>query len=177
MHRFAVLSVAIAAAFLGLADARAESEQAQVVVDEVSEAAPDRLIIAENERFQPPLPKTGNPLPEYPATLIDRSLPAQTVCVSVSVDETGTPTSTQPVSQGPDCPAPGNAETMFYEAAAAAIMQWSFEPAFRCVFEYKPKPKEQCGGEDTHEVPQAVSVVYRFTFELKDGLGAVRLGH
>lgn len=152
------------------------AEEPAVAVDEVSAAEPDRIVLGENERFQPPLPLASNPMPEYPASMVERALPPQTVCVSISVDEEGKATSALPVAQGPDCPAPGNAETAFFESVAATVQQWRFDPAFRCVFDYKPKPKELCGGEDTHEVPQAVSVVYRFTFELRDGLGAVRMG-
>lgn len=154
----------------------AESSDTQVGVDEVSAAAPDRIVLGENERFQPPLPLAGNPMPEYPAALLAKGLPKQTVCVLVSVDVEGNATGWHPVSEGPDCPAPGNAETAFFEAAAAATAQWKFEPAFLCVFDYKPKPKEPCGGEDTHEEARAVSVVYRFTFEQTSGLGSVRLG-
>ncbi|MBB5207358.1 hypothetical protein [Chiayiivirga flava] len=173
MHNIHLLPLLLAVASL----AQAQDEAgANVAVDEVAAAAPDRIVLGENERFQPPLPLAGNPMPEYPAALIDRALPPQTVCVQVSVDVDGKATGAHPVSQGPDCPAPGNAETAFFEAAARATSQWTFEPAFRCVFDYKPKPREVCGGEDTHEEPQAVSVVYRFTFEVANGLGAVRLG-
>ena len=154
----------------------AESSDTQVGVDEVTTAAPDRIVLGENERFQPPLPLAGNPMPEYPAASLVLGLPKQTVCVRVSVDVEGKATATYPVSEGPECPAPGNPETAFFEAVAAATRQWTFEPAFRCVFDHKPKPKEPCGGEDTHEEPQAVSVVYRFTFEQANGLGSVRLG-
>lgn len=174
MHKTHLLALLLVAA-VSPAQARDDGET-NVAVDEVSAAAPDRIVLGENERFQPPLPLSGNPMPEYPAALIERALPPQTVCVQVSVDVEGKSTGANPVSQGPDCPAPGNAETAFFEAAAAATASWKFEPAFRCVFDYKPKPKEVCGGEDTHEEPQAVSVVYRFTFEQTNGLGAVRLG-
>ena len=69
----------------------------------------DRIVLGENERFQPPLPLAGNPMPEYPAALLDRGLPAQTVCVLVSVDVEGKATGWHPVSEGPDCPAPEDA--------------------------------------------------------------------
>ena len=174
MRRAIVLPLLLLGA--GAAVQAAESSDTQVGVDEVSAAAPDRIVLGENERFQPPLPLAGNPMPDYPAALLEKGLPKQTVCVLVSVDIEGNATGWHPVSEGPDCPAPGNAETMFFEAAAAATAQWKFEPAFLCVFDYKPKPKEHCGGEDTHEEAQAVSVVYRFTFEVNNGLGAVRLG-
>lgn len=174
MRRAIVLPLLLLGAATGVQ--AAESSDTEVRVDEVSGAAPDRIVLGENERFQPPLPLPGNPMPEYPAALLERSLPKQTVCVQVSVDVDGKATAAHPVSQGPDCPSPGNAETVFFEAAAAATAQWKFEPAFRCIFDYTPKPKEPCGGEDTHEEPQAVSVVYRFTFEQANGLGEVRLG-
>lgn len=154
----------------------AGTSEPQVAVDEVAAATPDRIVLGENERFQPPLPRNDNAMPEYPAPLLAQSLPKQTVCVQVSVDVEGKVSGAHPVSEGPDCPAPGNAETTFFEAAATAVRQWRFEPAFRCIFEYTPKPKEPCGGEDTREEPQAVSVVYRFTFEQANGLGSVRLG-
>ena len=170
-------AIVVSLLFWGVAAQAADASQTQVGVDEVGAAVPARIELGENERFQPPLPLSGNPMPEYPAAMLERGLPAQTVCVLVSVDVEGNATGWHPVSEGPDCPAPGNAETVFFEAAALATSKWKFEPAFRCVFDYKPKPKEPCGGEDTHEEPQAVSVVYRFTFEQANGLGSVRLGN
>ena len=39
-----------------------------------------------------------------------------------------------------------------------------------------PTPDEACGNDGTREIPQAVSLVFRFVFEQVDGRGSVRVG-
>ena len=154
-----------------------DPREGQVGFAEVDSAVPSdiRLVLADNERYQPPLPDAANPAPEYPAHLLAHHLPPQAVCVRLSIDEYGAVTATAPVDQGPDCTLGMDVESAFYAAAVAAVMQWRFEPAFRCVFPEGSAPDMGCGFIDTQEVPQAVSLTYRFVFEQVDGKGQVRI--
>ena len=149
----------------------------QVGFTEVDSAVPTetRLVLADNESYQPPLPDAGNAAPEYPAALLARHLPLQAVCIRLSIDEHGAVTDTAPVDQGPDCTVGMDMESAFYAAAVEAVMRWRFEPAFRCVFPEGSAPEMGCGFTGTQEVPQAVSLVYRFVFEQVDGKGQVRI--
>jgi hypothetical protein len=55
-------------------------------------------------------------------------------------------------------------------------LQWRFDPAFRCVFPEGVRPAPGvCSGTGVEEIPQAVSLVYRFVFEQRDGRGNVRM--
>src|SRR5688572_13375210 len=151
---------------------------AQVGVQEVDSAVPKdtRMTLAPNETFQQPLPAASNALPAYPDTMLSHQLPPQAVCVRVSIDEEGAVSATAPIGAGPDCPAESNAAAPFYDAAQAATTGWRFDPAFRCVAPKGEKPpKHGCYGDDVEEVPQAVSLVYRFVFEQIDGKGSVHL--
>ncbi len=154
-----------------------DPREGQVGFAEVDSAVPTeaRLVLADNESFQPPLPDTGNAAPEYPADLLARRLPPQAVCVRLSIDEHGAVVDTAPVDQGPDCAVGMDMESAFYAAAVDAAMRWRFEPAFRCVFPEGSVPDMGCGFAGTQEVPQAVSLVYRFVFEQVDGEGRVRI--
>jgi hypothetical protein len=135
-----------------------------------------RMSLADNEVFVKPLPSTDNDLPEYPQAMLIHHLPPQAVCVRVSIDEKGRVSATAPIGVGPDCPESANAATAFYEAAQAATKSWHYDPAFLCVFPKKTKASRNgCLGENVKEVPQAVSLVYRFVFEQVNGRGAVRL--
>jgi hypothetical protein len=150
----------------------------QVGVAEVDSAVPDdaRMVLGRNETFEAPMPNVANAVPVYPEGLLVQRLPPQTVCVRVSIDEDGGVSATAPISAGPDCPAPGNAETAFYQAASDAALTWHFEPAFLCVYPEGETPTQRgCYGEGVKEVPKAVSLVYRFVFEQVDGRGAVRM--
>jgi hypothetical protein len=150
----------------------------QVGVSEVDSAVPAdaRMALAENESFMKPLPSADNEMPLYPDSMLQHRLPPQAVCVRVSIDEKGGVSATAPIGIGPDCPAEANAASAFYDAAQAAAAQWHYEPAFRCIFPKHTKaPRSGCLGERVKEVPEAVSLVYRFVFEQTDGKGAVRL--
>jgi hypothetical protein len=154
----------------------------QVGFAEVDSAVPSetRLMLAENESFQPPLPEADNAAPEYPADLLAQRLTPQAVCVRLSIDEHGAVADTAPVDQGPDCTVGMDMESAFYAAAVEAVMRWRFEPAFRCVFSTDMFPEGSapnmgCGFAGTQELPQAVSLTYRFVFEQVDGQGQVRI--
>ena len=151
---------------------------AQVGATEADSAAATdtRKTLAENESFMKPLPSADNDLPLYPDSMLQHRLAPQSVCVRVSIDEKGAVSATAPIGIGPDCPAEANAATAFYDAAQAATANWHYEPAFRCIFPKHTKaPRNSCLGERVKEVPEAVSIVYRFVFEQTDGKGAVRL--
>lgn len=151
---------------------------AQVGVSEVDAAVPANSgrALAENETFMKPLPSADNAMPQYPDSMLQHRLPPQAVCVRVSIDEKGGVSATAPIGVGPDCPAEANAASAFYDAAQAAAATWRYEPAFRCIFPKHTKaPRSGCLGERVKEVPEAVSLVYRFVFEQTDGKGAVRL--
>ena len=152
-----------------------DPREGQVGFAEVDSAVPTetRLVLADNESYQPPLPDAGNAAPVYPADLLAQRLSPQSVCVRLAIDEHGAVADAAPVDQGPDCALGMDVESAFYAAAVEAVKRWRFEPAFRCVFPEGSGPDTACGFEDTQEVPQAVSLVYRFVFEQVDGAGRV----
>ena len=154
-----------------------DSRNGQVGFSEVNSAVvpATRLSLAENESFQPPLPAAGNAPPGYPEAQLARRLPPQTVCVRLSIDEQGDVFDAAPVDEGPDCASGMDVESAFFDAAAHATMQWRFEPAFRCVFPEGSTPGMGCGFAGTQEIPQPVSLVYRFVFEQVDGRGRVSI--
>jgi hypothetical protein len=140
-------------------------------------APSERLDLASNESFQRPLFASSNELPDYPAELLPQALPPQPVCLRVGIDEQGAVTLADPVQDGEACAPTALAAPPFVAAAQAAARSWRFDPAFRCVFpEGQPPEHGLCVGKGVREVPQAVSLVYRFVFEQVEGRGAVRLG-
>ncbi|MBB5207357.1 hypothetical protein [Chiayiivirga flava] len=155
-----------------------DARSGQVGVREVTAgiSGEARMVLAANETFAPPLPAPDNALPAYPSALLAQNLPPQAVCVQVGVAEDGSVMGVTPAPTSPDCPALQPPAQPFFASAAAATQRWRFEPAFRCVFDRTPAPNEACGTDGTHEVPQAVSLVYRFVFEQVDGRGSVRVG-
>lgn len=137
--------------------------------------AGSRLQLAANESFQPPLPTADNVPPIYPDELLARRLPPQAVCLRVAIDERGQVFNTALVDLGLDCSGTHDVDSAFQDAAIAAALRWRFEPAFRCVFPEGQTPDTACGIDGTQEVPQPVSLVYRFVFEQVDGQGRVRI--
>jgi hypothetical protein len=135
-----------------------------------------RLTLAPNENFQRPLFDSENALPRYPETLLARRLPAQPVCLQVGISERGRVMLAEPVAAGAECAATPAAAPEFVAAARAAALRWRFDPAFRCVYPPGATPEPgYCDGEGVEEIPQAVSLTYRFVFEQRDGRGRVRM--
>lgn len=157
-----------------------ESRHGAVGFSEISTAAPSqaRLALADDETFEPPVPRSGNALPAYPAHLLEQRLPPQTLCLRLGIDADGSVLDTEPVSEGPDCPGNLIEESAFFAAASQTVRTWRFEPAFRCLHpsaEAAQASQGGCGFDGTREIPQAVSLVYRFVFRQIDGRGSVEL--
>lgn len=147
----------------------------QVGVEDLSAAvaASARMELGDDEHFLPPLPEPDNPLPAYPAELLAQRLPPQAVCLRVSISEAGWVVLSAPLQLPPDCELQG-VPVQFVAAAQAAVAGWRFDPALRCVFKPGERPEHRtCVG--AQEIPQAVSLTYRFVFEQQDGRGAVRI--
>ena len=150
-----------------------------VGISEITEPVPasGRLALSQQESFQMPLAEGALALPDYPASLLAQRLPPQVVCLRVGIGADGRVVGTWP-SESEGCPAPDTVDAGFREAAAAAAAQWHFDPAFRCVFpDAATKARAaSLGCMGGREVPQPVTLAYRFVFEQHDGRGSVRLG-
>lgn len=172
-------TVLFAAALAGCAATpRTPTARGEVGMREVDPVvAPSaRLILAPNETFQRPLFDPGNALPEYPDALLVQRLPPQAVCLRVGISEAGRVLQSMPVREGADCAATAGAAPGIIAAAQATVRQWRFDPAFRCVHPAGATPEPgMCVGAGVQEIPQPVSLVYRFVFEQFDGRGSVRM--
>lgn len=155
-------------------DASVYGQVAARSIDKLVEPT-QRLQLAANESFEMPLAERGNALPRYPEALLARRLPPQAVCLNVAIDASGAVSGSSPLTQPPRCAGPDAIDPAFYEAAAQAVRQWRFDPAFRCVYP-GTKPVGEQGCVTGREVPQAISLAYLFVFEQRDGRGVVRLG-
>ena len=136
-----------------------------------------RMVLAGNESFLMPLDDRDNQVPDYPAALLARRLPPQPVCLRVSIGSDGLVVASAPIPGAPPCATPDPVDPAFVDAAIAAVATWRFDPALRCVFptvEARENVEASCSGG--REVPQAVSLAYRFVFEQHDGRGSVRIG-
>ncbi|HEY0506404.1 MAG TPA: hypothetical protein VGD42_23235 [Lysobacter sp.] len=161
-----------------LADADTAARSGQVGMRDISGAIaqPSRVALADNESFLVPIEDDANASPVYPDALLARQLPPQAVCLRVGIDRDGTVLSSVPVMQAPECPAPGEVDAAFFDAVSRVVAAWRYDPALRCIFpdaKTKDDTVGSCGGYT--EVPEAVSLTYRFVFEQKDGRGVVRM--
>lgn len=136
--------------------------------------APERMQLADNETFQMPLAERDNAAPVYPQSLLAQRLAPQTVCLNVAIGADGRVSGSRQVVVEEGCPASTAAAEPFVEAARAAVSQWRFDPAFRCVYP-GAKPQEE-GCVTGREEALAVSLAFSFVFEQKDGKGTVRVG-
>ena len=134
-------------------------------------------MLGSHESFLMPIGDLANPLPSYPEPrLVDR-LPRREVCLRIAVAEDGKVMAAHDVTGSPGCEVPVRVEADFVAAAMRAARAWRFEPAVRCIFgsaaEKAAAANTGCAG--AREIPQAVSLHYRFVFEQNEGRGAVRL--
>jgi len=139
-------------------------------------AQPSRVTLADNESFLVPVEDDANAMPGYPDALLSNALPPQAVCVRVAVGRDGEVMSSSPAEAPPDCPQAGEVDAAFFATVQHAVADWRYDPALRCVFpdaKTKDDTVGSCGGYT--EVPEAVTLTYRFVFEQKDGRGSVKL--
>lgn len=138
-----------------------------------------RLALAAHESFQRPIAHPSNAPPLYPASRLADPTPPREVCVRLAVGEDGRVLSAVDVTGGAGCDTGAPSEPEFVASAVQAAKEWRFDPALRCVFrtasEKAAAANTGCAGAE--EIPQAVSLHYRFVFEQKDGRGVVRLAH
>lgn len=159
---------------------QASSRSGDVGVTDISEiAAPSgRLVLAENETFFLPLPELDNAPPAYPQPLLAQRLPPQVVCLQIAIGTHGEVMTVLPLAPAAKCPAddPGvqaAGDRRFSDAARDALLGWRFDAAFRCEYPNESaRLRQDCTGG--REFPQAISLVYRFIFEQRDGRGSVR---
>lgn len=156
-------------------DARA----GQVGMREISGmlAQPSRVTLADNESFLVPVEDEANAMPPYPDGLLSRALPPQAVCVRVAIERDGSVMASSPAIAPPDCPGEREVDPAFFASVRRAVADWRYDPALRCVFpdaKTKDDTVGSCGGHT--EVPEAVTLTYRFVFEQHDGRGSVRMG-
>lgn len=182
MRRIALLVLALTGCASAPAplDALSSTRTGAVGVREITEAVPasGRLRLSQHETFQMPLAEKALALPDYPEALLVQRLPPQVVCLRVGIGATGTVMGTWPSLGVAGCPSPNEVDVRFHEAAVAATAHWHFDPAFRCVYpDAAAKARaDGLGCMGGREIPQAVTVAYRFVFEQQDGRGTVRLG-
>jgi len=156
-------------------DARA----GQVGMREISGmlAQPSRVTLADNESFLVPVEDDANAMPTYPDGLLPQALPPQAVCVRVAIERDGSVIASSPAVAPPECPGEQEVDPAFFASVQRAVAGWRYDPALRCVFpdaKTKDDTVGSCGGYT--EVPEAVTLTYRFVFEQQDGRGSVRMG-
>ncbi|WP_434030675.1 hypothetical protein [[Pseudomonas] boreopolis] len=145
------------------------------ITDEIKQS--NRLVMAENETFIPPLENEGNKTPAYPQGLLGENVPPRNVCVQVAIDEKGNVMRVAPIAQPPKCADAQSIEPQILEEIEQTLSAWRFEPGLRCVFpDLKTKETTYGSCGDAKAIPEAVSLVYRFVFEQKDGSGVVTVG-
>jgi hypothetical protein len=137
-------------------------------------AAPTAL--AENESILLPIAERGNVLPTYPQAVLVQPHEPKTICMRVDIGEDGKVTYAGPVLDQPGCDPYTELTKQFSDAATAALSQWTFEPAVKCVFR-NARAKEAAGMscQGGKEKPTAISLPYRFIFAQENGQGVVRM--
>lgn len=139
-----------------------------------------RVVLAGHETFLMPIADPMNRPPAYPHARLAERLPRTEVCLRLAIGEDGRVDAVADVTGMPGCetarPVAADFVADFVAASLAAARDWRFEPAVRCVFASAAAKTAAAntGCATAREVPQAVSLHYRFVFELEDGRASVR---
>lgn len=136
-----------------------------------------RLALASHESFLMPVGDLANRPPVYPESRLPGRWPPQVVCLRLAVGTDGRVHDVADVTGRPGCEIDSPSHPDFASAAMHAVQGWRFEPAVRCVFASAAdrQAASNTGCANAEEIPEAVSLHYRFVFEQVDGRGAVRL--
>lgn len=128
------------------------------------------------ERFRVPQPLEDS-TPRLPEDSPRTTLVPTTVCARIVVTEQGEVLRADPLDDRDECHAgnaPENADLM--QAVRGQLLQWKFVPAAICTWPavaHPPGETEDCAGAESVE-PVAVTLMYAFTFEIREGKATVR---
>lgn len=128
------------------------------------------------ERFRMPH-ALDDALPQLPSDSPRRTLPPTTVCVRAVVSAQGQVQRIDALDDRAECHA-GNAveNADLLQAARDGVQRWTFAPAAICTWNadaLMPKDADDCTGAAKIE-PVPVSLLYAFTFEIREGRATVR---
>ena len=128
------------------------------------------------ERFRMPH-ALKDALPQLPSDSPRRTLAPTTVCVRAVVSAQGQVQRVDALDDREECHA-GNAAANadLLQAARDGVQQWIFAPAAICTWNAgarMPKDADDCAGAAKVE-PVPVSLLYAFTFEIREGRTIVR---
>lgn len=136
---------------------------------------PSSYKVGRAERFLMPL-LLGRRSPGLPPDSPRTSLSPTTVCVRVVLNERGTVDAVMPLNDRAECHAgisPDNEDLM--RAVQESVMQWTFSPATICSWKEGTNAPlfGGCNGAEAIR-PVPVSLMYAFTFEIREGKRIVR---
>jgi len=119
------------------------------------------------------------PTPELPADSPRTTLVPTTLCVHIVVSEQGRVQLVEPHNDRPECAAGIAAENAdLLQAVQDRLLQWTYTPAAICTWNAgTPPPADEgdCSGAAKIE-PVPLSLLYAFTFEIREGKAMVRGG-
>ncbi len=123
------------------------------------------------ERFRMPQPQVA-PTPGLPADSPRTSLAPTTVCARAIINAEGVVQRVDALDDRGECHAGATVENAdLLQAVRDALLQWRYQPAAVCTYAAdatKPDDENDCAGAEKIEaVP--VSLMYAFTFELREG--------
>lgn len=128
------------------------------------------------QRFRMPQPRHDAP-PRLADDSTRTALLPTTVCVRIIVSEAGTVTRVDALDDRTECREGATAENAdLMQAVRDQLLQWTFLPAAVCTWSAGTAPPdeiEQCIGAE-HAEPVQVTLMYAFTFEIREGRTIVR---
>ena len=123
-------------------------------------------------RITPAYASASNALPVYPAHALKARCGTDTVAVRIHVDPAGNVSRQESVPGRPPRHEP--CAQAFEAAAATAVRDWKFAPAFRQTPIVEPGADPQAAPLKWQQEPVAIYLDFEFTFEVVDGRGVVR---
>jgi hypothetical protein len=154
-----------------------DNREGRVGFEVVSDLKPNVPVLGAAEEYRAAYPFPENPLPVYPASLLQHNLPRQEVVVRVIIDGDGN------VARFEASPVTSNVEPLykddFVHAVEETVKTWRFDPAN--IRTFGPGPDTDGDGQsDFVEMKDSRNLTsyhdLRFFFEIKDGRGVVTSG-
>lgn len=130
--------------------------------------------MAPQEQFRMPAP-LRTVTPALPAELLQHSLPPTTICVRIVVTAEGSVQRVDVLDDRFECRDGARPENAALATAVRTqLLEWTFVPAAICTWPMGTRPPDvPCSGA-TQVRPVPVTLLYAFTFEVREGKATVR---